>query len=276
MGQTDMSNATCSIDGCDRPVKVKKYGWCSVHYSRWNDHGDPLADVSRRRLGQCSAEGCDKAAKAQELCDKHYTRLLRYGSSEVVRPAGKPARQTACEASEECGGKPLARGLCPKHYARWRTHGTPTPARRTVLDRFWAKVDKHGPIPARRPDLGPCWVWTAAKSKGYGRFSAGGRLVQAHRLSFMILAGPVADYLELDHLCRNHACVNPAHLEPVTHKVNSLRGISPFAVHAAQTYCDSGHEFTPENTLWRSRAEGGRACRECNRIQLRARRESRC
>lgn len=274
--QVDMQEPTCSIDGCDKPVKVKKYGWCSVHYGRWSEHGDPLADVSRRRLGQCCAEECDKPAKAQNLCTKHYTRLLRYGSSEVTHPPGTPAQQTTCKAGEECDGMPIARDLCPKHYARWRAHGTPILARPTVDERFWAKVDKNGPIPERCPELGPCWLWTAATNKGYGVYNLPCRPTQrAYRVTYEFAVGAIPDDLELDHLCRVRACVNPRHLEPVTHKVNTLRGESPFALHAAQTYCVNGHEFTPENTYWRKRAEGGRTCRTCARDQQRSRQRAR-
>ena len=101
--------------------------------------------------------------------------------------------------------------------------------------RFWAKV-RIGSVPADRPDLGPCWEWRACHtSEGYGRFRTGsrtdgsGRLVLAHRLAFEALIGAVPQGLEPDHLCRNSPCVNPAHLEPVTHAVNIQR--SPLMGH---------------------------------------------
>lgn len=82
-----------------------------------------------------------------------------------------------------------------------------------------------------------------------------------HQVIYEMIIGPIQQGLELDHLCRNHGCVNPAHLEPVTHKENVLRGTSPAAGHAKQTHCDRGHEFTPQNTLL---YDGGRRrCKTC-------------
>jgi hypothetical protein len=105
-------------------------------------------------------------------------------------------------------------------------------------ERFWPKVDKAGPIPANRPELGPCWLWTSIKTeRGYGYFIAntsraartpngGQKRVPAHRYAYELVVGPVPEGLELDHLCRNHSCVNPAHLEPVTHQENVRRGMA--------------------------------------------------
>ena len=70
--------------------------------------------------------------------------------------------------------------------------------------RFWAKVDRSQPE--------GCWLWTATRSRGYGRFSVGGRLVRAHRFAWELTQGPVTNGLHVLHRCDTPACVNPSHL----------------------------------------------------------------
>lgn len=98
--------------------------------------------------------------------------------------------------------------------------------------------------------IGPngCWNWKGAKVKGYGQINAGGRGVSlwAHRVSYDLFVGPIPEGLVLDHLCRNPACVRPDHLEPVTQKVNILRGASEIARRAASTACRRGHPYDKE------------------------------
>lgn len=121
-----------------------------------------------------------------------------------------------------------------------------------------ARIDKTAP--------GGCWRWTGNKaSNGYGYVSRGRALskVVAHRVVYTMHRGPIPDGLILDHLCRNRGCVNPAHLEPVTTRENNLRGFGTSGVHARQTHCAHGHEFTTENT--KIRKTGARACRTCMR-----------
>lgn len=98
--------------------------------------------------------------------------------------------------------------------------------RRIPLDvRFWRKVDRNGPTPRNRPDLGPCWIWTAAKdSNGYGNFKINGGYRKAHCIAYELLGRVVPLGLQLDHLCRVPSCVNPDHFEPVTRKENIMRG----------------------------------------------------
>jgi hypothetical protein len=83
----------------------------------------------------------------------------------------------------------------------------------------------------------------------------------AHRLVYEELVGPIPEGMELDHLCRNTSCVNPAHLEPVPHRVNVLRGVGPTAENAVKTECVNGHPLTGRNLCIRK--EGGRKCRTC-------------
>lgn len=107
-----------------------------------------------------------------------------------------------------------------------------------------------------------CWEWTGSRNtKGYGYFSRLGHNILAHRAVYELLASPIPNGLEIDHQCRNPPCVNPAHLEPVTHRENIVRGINPAATHARQTHCVHGHEFNTQNTYIDPR--GKRQCRAC-------------
>ncbi len=135
-------------------------------------------------------------------------------------------------------------------------------------ERFWPKVNKAGPTPSERPDLGPCWLWTGATyPAGYGQFSiAPSKPTYAHRFAFGATKGQV-----IDHLCRNRLCVNPVHMEAVTHKINILRGVGASARNAKVTHCPKGHPYDEVNTY---HYRGQRQCRACQRIRNQRRRES--
>lgn len=110
-----------------------------------------------------------------------------------------------------------------------------------------------------------CWLWIAGTTKGYGAAYINGRQRPAHRVVYEALVGEIPLGLDLDHLCRNRQCVNPAHLEPVTRRENLLRSpITLTSKKAAQTQCVRGHDFTPENT--RIAANGTRHCKACHRL----------
>jgi hypothetical protein len=211
--------------------------------------------------GTCSIEGCEKAADTRGWCRAHYKRWLRLGDPLAGGPM--EGRKRWC-AIEGCDAKHYGHGWCVKHYRRWIEHGDPLYTPPTATERFWPKVNKDGPIPECWPELGPCWVWTAGLSHSYGSFGVGARKqVPAHKWAYEQEHGPVPEGLELDHLCRNHACVNPSHLEAVTHQENLLRGEGISARCARKTHCLRGHPFEEANTY--RTTKGTRGCRTCKR-----------
>lgn len=123
-----------------------------------------------------------------------------------------------------------------------------------------------------------CWVWQKTLNGGYGQFGikdgsrkSGWRTVRAHRYTYELFVGPIPNGLVIDHLCRNRACCNPAHLEPVTNRVNCLRGESPLAENARKTHCQNGHELSGWNLIVHERPLGPqRNCRECLYASIRA------
>lgn len=128
-----------------------------------------------------------------------------------------------------------------------------TTALADLTDRFWSKVTQTGD---------DCWTWTGAlNTNGYGQWGIGGVSKSVHRLAYEAFVGPIPDGLVLDHLCRNRACCNPAHLEPVTQAVNAARGIE-----ATKTHCLRGHALTGDNLVIkkRGRLTPVRNCRTCN------------
>lgn len=131
--------------------------------------------------------------------------------------------------------------------------------RPTPIERFESKL--------RQSDTG-CWEWTAGKTRGgYGKFKVEGQTLVAHRWYFQQVRHPVPRDLQLDHLCRNPACCNPDHLEPVTCRVNLLRGRTFQAENAAKTHCPLGHPLDGDNLLL---SGGSRSCRTCKRAQTAA------
>ena len=121
--------------------------------------------------------------------------------------------------------------------------------------RFWAKV--------RVSD--DCWEWTGARDpEGYGNFWDDRKCWRAHRFAYTICTGPIPAGMQIDHLCRNTSCVNPAHLDVVTGTENRRRGEGFAGRQSRQTHCIHGHAFDEENTYhWR----GHRFCRACRKAR---------
>ena len=115
---------------------------------------------------------------------------------------------------------------------------------------------------------GACIVWGGAKdADGYGRLKVLGVVRGAHVVAYEAKHGRVPEGTELDHLCRRRDCVNPDHVEAVTHRENVLRGNCIAARNARKTHCKRGHEFSAVNTriVNTGRGRSGRRCLACRK-----------
>lgn len=131
-------------------------------------------------------------------------------------------------------------------------------------DRFWKKVNKNGPVPRHHPDLGPCWLWIGrCDQNGYAnRTTIDNDKDSPHRFAYRAFIGPIPPQLELDHLCCVRNCVNPYHLEAVTHALNQKR------MGELQTHCKWGHPLSGSNLYINPKTEQ-RHCKTCNRERQR-------
>jgi hypothetical protein len=235
------SGATCQVEECPKTPRDTA-GLCAAHYRRKRLYGDPRAFAPQRPLGAdpfrldspaiCTIDGCHEAVCYSGLCQTHYDAFRKHGDPLKVRP---PRRRT-----------------------------TPLPHSASTEERFWVKVDRNGPLPASRPDLGPCWLWLGGLTQdGYGVFQVTRerRRQLAHRFAWQNAGRELVPGLTLDHLCDVRACVRPGHCRQVSQQVNAARSSGVCAANARKTRCMRGHPFTPENTNRPSR--GGRQCRTC-------------
>jgi len=128
----------------------------------------------------------------------------------------------------------------------------------TFVERLFSKVDASG----------DCWEWTGALNKGYGVIGRGARgsgTIEAHRAVWELLAGPIDDGLQIDHLCRNRRCCNPDHLEPVTADENKRRGHSVASLHRLRGTCPQGHP--KDGVTRRKNGTSHRYCKTCARTR---------
>lgn len=179
----------------------------------------------------------------QDHTGQRFESLLVLGPAPDLNcPGGArvPRWRTRCD----CGAERVVLGT---NLRAGRVIACSVCTRRTPLaERLWAHVNKSGPVPEYRPELGPCWVWTRRLTKGYGVVRVGGKGSPrrgVHRIAYEMLVGPIPEALFLDHLCRNRACCNPKHLEPVTNAVNLSRGMGPGWIAHRANQCQRGHSL---------------------------------
>lgn len=243
-----MSERICSVDGCKKPSA--KRGWCDTHYQRWRLKGDVGSANTTRKRTPCLVEGCEKLSRTLGLCNMHAKRFKKAGDAG---PAGTIRVIGECEATG-CDRPARAKGLCNMHHHRLLRSGDAEgfSLERRFFDHIACETERG------------CWQWDMPHEEtGYGQF-AGGR---AHRWSYQFFVGDIPNGLELDHLCRNRACVNPWHLDPVPCRVNILRGEGLAAQNARKTHCLRGHAFTEANTYRPPSQPRSRHCRKCRAVR---------
>lgn len=181
----------CSIEGCENPVQAR--GWCSKHYKRWSEYGDPLADFSRTR-DKCLVEGCSEPAHAKGYCLVHYSRWRRSGDPEKLVDMPKGTFE-----------------------------GTNYKA--IIVKR----VDALAHILFEKVVVEPefrCWEWQGSfsgsnKTKGRPTLWIKKRNTSASRLSYAAFVGPVPKGKLVCHICdRGDICINPRHLYLGSYKEN--------------------------------------------------------
>lgn len=169
-----------------------------------------------------------------------------------LAPQLRDAQEVRC-----CGVCYVRMPDCPQINSRQIHQVEPTMRQNTANDVLW-KICAAG----------ECWMWTGwYDSRGYGRVRWEKRAQQAHRVVYEIIKGEkIPKELTSDHLCRNHWCVNPDHIEPVTNRENILRGFNRAAMFARRERCPKGHEFTV-----RGATNPTRICRTCTNERVRNR-----
>ena len=206
----------CTVESCDKESERK--GMCWMHYQRRWRHGstDERPRVNKPRT-QFKCMECEEPAKSKNLCAKHYARWLRNGADRPTCFVGG------------CGQPRYSKGFCMTHYQRMRKTGITDLVRSSTEERFW----KYVAISADEE----CWLWTGAhQTLGYGLFWGDGERLPAHRYSWELANGrKIPSGHHIDHLCRTPACVNPAHLEPVTPRENTRRAYA--AIEADLPHC---------------------------------------
>lgn len=202
-----MSNSTCVITDCDKPVKGRSM--CSSHYNKWRNENS--------KRGPCSVVGCDnKGTGGRGFCPMHYQRWRTHG-----HPGG-PERIIGVNKGKTCQGPdcdkpPHAKGLCQGHWKQDRKGLELSPLRdrstygMTTIERLRHYTAEAG--------SGGCREWTGNSfCRGYpylGERFMGTKF--PHRMVYMLALGEeIPSHVPVHHKCGNTRCVEPSHLQAVT------------------------------------------------------------
>lgn len=171
----------------------------------------------------CVVDDCDRVVQARAFCGMHYRRWQRHGD-----PHARPFRPRGTCSISGCEKSHMANGYCSMHGARWERNGHPLKLRYPTVG--MTVEQRHGFYTYKTED---CWLWTGlVNAKGYAEM---GRNLVPHRFAYERVNGPIPPGLTIDHVCHSSSacragtmcmhrrCVNPSHLEAVTHAENVRR-----------------------------------------------------
>lgn len=214
----------------------------------------------------CEFPSCGRPFYANGLCRSHYDRQWHGKELVPLRPYRPKGDGKSICSFPQCGRKMKGNRLCSGHWKQVSEGKTLTPLYATQRPKGTPPRLEFDEIPCPRSDLnGPCKIFRGHKTNGYGQTTANGKKhVPVHRYVWEQANGPIPDKMDIDHQCRNRACINVDHLRVVTRQVNITENIvgAAWQKQKAKTHCHRGHEFTEENTLI---DRGHRICKACKK-----------
>jgi len=222
------------------------------------EHLEPVTcrDNIRRGHGHAALNATKTHCQSGHPYDQENTRVDRKGKRSC-RACGRARWRRRQSGSVDVSGVTTTpRMLLNLAFLRYTVKRNPPldPVAAVSTDRFRSKFVES--------ESG-CWIWSACVDRyGYGQFRMGGGPQLAHRVSFLGHVGPIPPGFQIDHRCRVRRCVNPAHLEAVSSRENTLRGCGVTSINARKTRCKRGHELPKpvyDGRRWR------RDCNECRR-----------